>query len=88
MSDTPVMNPPTKFGRTVSLFKSNRNQAIRIPKNMEFPEGVKKLLVRKVGDTLIFTPPENFWDDFFNEPGLKDFPDREPQGEYEVREEF
>ncbi len=55
---------------------------------MEFPEGVKKLLVRKVGETLIFTPPENFWDDFFNEPGLKDFPDRTPQGEYEVREEF
>ncbi len=84
----PIMNAPAKFGRLVSLFKSNRNQAVRIPKDMEFPEGVKKLLVRRVGETLILTPPENFWDSFFDEPGLKDFPEREPQGAYETREEF
>ncbi len=82
------MNAQSKFPRFAALFKSNRNQAVRIPKDMEFPESVKKLLVRRVGKTLIFTPPENFWDAFFDEPGLKDFPDREPQGEYEVREEF
>ena len=82
------MNAPSNLPRTAAVFKSNRNQAVRIPKDMEFPEGVKKLLVRKVGNVLIFTPPENFWDDFFAEPGLKDFPDRETQGEYEVREEF
>ncbi len=82
------MNAPAKFGRVVSLFKSNRNQAVRIPKDMEFPEGVKKLLARRIGETLILTPPENFWDSFFDEPGLKDFPEREPQGDYEVREEF
>jgi antitoxin VapB len=82
------MNAPPKFARIASIFKSNRNQAVRIPKDMEFPEGTKKLIVRRVGGSLIFTPPENLWDDFFDEPGLKDFPEREPQGEYEVREEF
>jgi antitoxin VapB len=64
------MNAHSKIGRTAALFKSNRNQAVRIPKDMEFPEGVKKLTVRRVGKTLIFTPPENLWDDFFDEPGV------------------
>jgi antitoxin VapB len=70
------MNAPSKFGRTAALFKSNRNQAVRIPKDMEFPEGVKKLVVRRVGKTLIFTPLENLWDDFFDEPGV-DFGSRD-----------
>jgi antitoxin VapB len=64
------MNAPQDFGRKASLFKSNRNQAVRIPKDMEFPEGVKQVVVRRVGKTLIFTPPENLWDDFFDEPGV------------------
>jgi antitoxin VapB len=64
------MNAHLKSGRKASLFKSNRNQAVRIPKDMEFPEGVKQVVVRRVGKTLIFTPPENLWDDFFDEPGV------------------
>lgn len=64
------MNAPANLPRAASLFKSNRNQAVRIPKDMEFPESVKKLIVRKVGNALIFTPPENLWDDFFDEPGF------------------
>lgn len=66
----PSMNAPSHFGRIASLFRSNRSQAVRIPKDMEFPESVKKLIVRKVGKELIFTPPENLWDDFFDEPGV------------------
>lgn len=64
------MNAPPAFGRWAALFKSNRNQAVRIPKDLEFPEGVKKLIVRRVGNALILTPPENLWDDFFDEPGI------------------
>jgi antitoxin VapB len=64
------MNAPSEFGRLAALFKSNRNQAVRIPKDMEFPEGVKKLIVRRVGQALVFTPPENLWDNFFDEPGV------------------
>ena len=64
------MNAPIKPMRTAAVFKSNRNQAVRIPKDMEFPEGVKKLVVRRVGETLVFCPPENLWDDFFDEPGF------------------
>jgi antitoxin VapB len=71
-----------------TIFKSNRSQAVRIPKELAFPEGVKRVIVRKVGKSLIVTPVDSLWDDFFDEPGCPDFPDRPPQGEFEERESF
>jgi antitoxin VapB len=82
------MNAPPKIPRTAALFKSNRNQAVRIPKDMEFPESVKKVSIRKDGDRIIITPAESSWDDFFDRPPCPDFPERGPQGEYEGRESF
>lgn len=82
------MNAHSKFGREASLFKSNRNQAVRIPKDMEFPEGTKNVVIRKVGNTRVLTPKAVLWLDYFDQPGVADFPDREPQGEYEERELF
>lgn len=82
------MNAHTKIGRTASLFKSNRNQAVRIPKDMEFPEDVKEVIVRKVGQSLHLNPENSLWLDYFSEPGVADFPDRGPQGTFEVRESF
>jgi virulence-associated protein VagC len=43
------MNARAEFGRKAALFKSNRNQAVRIPKDMEFPEGVKQVYLFKAG---------------------------------------
>lgn len=71
-----------------TIFKSNRSQAVRIPKELAFPEGVKKVIVRKVGKSLVITPTEDFWDDFFDRGPDPDFPERAPQGEYEERESF
>lgn len=71
-----------------TIFKSNRSQAVRIPKELAFPEGVKKVVVRKVGHSLVITPAESVWDDFFDKPGCPDFPDRPPQGGFEMRESF
>lgn len=82
------MNAPTKFGRVAALFKSNRNQAVRIPKDMEFPEGIKNVVIRKVGEARILTPKDVLWLDYFAQPGFDDFPERAPQGEYEERESF
>lgn len=59
------MNAPSKFLRTAALFKSNRNQAVRIPKDMEFPEGMDRIVIRKVGNSLMLTPKDALWDDFF-----------------------
>lgn len=46
--------------RTVAIFKNSRNQAIRIPKDMEY-EGVTELEIRKEGSTLILRPARPSW---------------------------
>jgi antitoxin VapB len=71
-----------------TVFKSNRSQAVRIPKEMAFPDGVKRVVIRKVGKSRVITPVDALWDDFFDKPGIPDFPDRPPQGEFEDRESF
>jgi antitoxin VapB len=80
------MNAPTRIAREASLFRSNRSQAVRIPKDMEFPEGVKKVYVRKDGAALVVTPISAFWDEFFARPGIAiEEPDELP---FETRETF
>lgn len=84
------MNAPANIskGKKAALFRSNRSQAVRIPKDMEFPESVKEVIVRKVGQALHLSPEDTLWLDYFDAPGVADFPDRAPQGDYEVRESF
>ena len=82
------MSAPHKMTRKGRLFKSNRSQAVRIPKDLAFPDNVKDVLIRRLGNKLIITTVDNFWDDFFDQGPNPDFPERFPQGEYEVREEF
>jgi antitoxin VapB len=66
------MNAPANIskGKRVALFRSNRSQAVRIPKDMEFPEGVKKVYLFKEGQTLTIIAVNDFWDDFFERPGI------------------
>lgn len=82
------MNAPSEIGRKAALFRSNRSQAVRIPKDMEFPEGVKNVVIRKVGEARVLTPKDVLWLDYFAQPGFEGFPERAPQGEYEERESF
>jgi antitoxin VapB len=67
-----------------SLFKSNRSQAVRLPKDLAFPEGVKQVAIRKVGKARIILPADSAWDDFFDAPGI-DLGDRD-QPEAQARE--
>jgi antitoxin VapB len=53
--------------RTVSIFKNNANQAIRIPKDMQY-EGVTELEIRREGDTLVLRPARPNWSSFAHEP--------------------
>ncbi|MEZ5535881.1 MAG: type II toxin-antitoxin system VapB family antitoxin [Thiolinea sp.] len=46
--------------RTVSIFNNGKNQAVRIPKDMEF-QGVKELEISKEGDTIIIRPVRPDW---------------------------
>jgi antitoxin VapB len=46
--------------RTVSIFKKGKNQAVRLPKDMEF-EGTSELEIIKEGDTLTLRPVRSSW---------------------------
>lgn len=41
--------------RTVSIFRNDRNQAIRLPKDLEFP-GVTELSIEREGDAIVLRP--------------------------------
>ncbi len=48
-----------------TVFKSNRSQAVRLPKAVAFPEGVREVEIIKVGESRIITPAGRRWSDFF-----------------------
>ncbi|MBF5056394.1 hypothetical protein Y5W_01688 [Alcanivorax sp. 521-1] len=75
---------------TGSVFENNRTQAVRLPADSRFPNGVKRVRVRKVGRDRILSPVENTWDSFFlsEESVTDDFlPERASQEQPE-REPF
>jgi antitoxin VapB len=50
---------------TGSVFENNRTQAVRLPADSRFPEGVKRVNVRVVGSDRVLSPVEKTWDSFF-----------------------
>nr|WP_321466967.1 type II toxin-antitoxin system VapB family antitoxin [uncultured Desulfobulbus sp.] len=71
-----------------SVFENNRTQAVRLPVETRFPEGVKKVTVRVVGVDRVISPAQQTWDSFFlgnekvsddfmEERATQDQPDRE-----------
>ncbi|WP_199554851.1 type II toxin-antitoxin system VapB family antitoxin [Sandaracinobacteroides hominis] len=68
------------------LFRSNRSQAVRLPKAVAFPENVREVRVLKQGRQRLIVPADAAWDDFFAAPGI-DLPDRS-QPEAQQRETF
>ena len=59
-----------------TLFQSNRSQAVRLPKDVAFPQGVREVTILKDGARRVIVPTNAIWDDFFAEPGI-DLPERE-----------
>ena len=53
--------------RKVSIFRNNRNLAIRLPKDMEF-QGVTELAIEKRGDAIVQPPIRPTWTSFADEP--------------------
>src|SRR5690606_15043421 len=51
---------------TGTVFENNRTQAVRLPVDVRFEEGVKKVRVRKLGKERILTPVNHTWDSFFH----------------------
>ena len=50
---------------TTTVFTNNRSQAVRLPVDVRFPEGVKKVQVRTRGNERIISPVGQTWDSFF-----------------------
>ena len=69
-----------------TLFQSNRSQAVRLPKDVAFPEGVRSVTVLREGKRRVIVPADAAWDDFFDAPGV-DLGDRE-QPKAQDREAF
>ena len=53
-----------------TIFLSNRSQALRLSKEVAFPEGVKSVTVLRDGNRRVVTPSDALWDDFFDGPGV------------------
>jgi len=69
-----------------TLFLSNRSQAVRLGKDVAFPEGVREVAVLREGKRRVIVPADAVWDDFFDSPGTE-LPERE-QPAAQVRDSF
>ena len=48
-----------------TVFKTNKTQAVRLPKAVAFPEDVHEVEIIKRGHSRIISPVGRRWDDFF-----------------------
>lgn len=55
-----------------AVFKSNRSQAIRLPKAAALPDDVKRVDVVAVGRTRIIARAGEAWDSWFDGAGVSD----------------
>ena len=53
-----------------TVFRSNRSQAVRLPKDVAFPPDVREVAVLRQGKRRIIVPANSVWDDFFDSPGV------------------
>ena len=52
-----------------TLFQLNRSQAVRLGKDVAFPDGVKEVTILRDGKRRVIVPAGALWDDFFDAPG-------------------
>lgn len=77
-----------------TVFVNNRTQSVRLPAETRFPESVKKVVVRVVGNERILSPVDNMWDSFFmssegvSEGVSEDFMTERASQEQQERETF
>lgn len=54
------------------LFRSNRTQAVRLPKPVAMPDSVREVDVAVVGSSRVIAPAGHSWDEFFAGPRVSD----------------
>ena len=50
--------------RVARVGKNNRAQVVTIPLEFRFPEGMKEVFIRKVGDDVVLSPKPADWSSF------------------------
>ncbi len=59
-----------------TLFLTHKSQAVRLPKDVAFPEQVREVTILRDGVRRIVVPSGALWDDFFDGSGI-DLPPRQ-----------
>ncbi len=54
------------------IFKSNRSQAVRLPKAVELPPSITEVEIVSIGNQRIISPVEESWDRWFDGPRVTD----------------
>ncbi len=84
-----VRTPEELAMEKTTLFKSNRTQAVRLPKAVAFPDDVKQVDIIAVGRARLIVPAGEAWDSWFDGPDVSpDFMDQREQPEDQEREGF
>lgn len=72
-----------------TILKSNRSQAVRLPKAVAMPEDVKHVDIIAIGRTRVITPAGESWDSWFDgESVTSDFMEMREQPGEQDRETF
>ena len=64
-----------------TLFLTNRSQAVRLPKDVAFPDGVREVSILRDGARRVIVPATAVWDDFFDAPGIEIGEREQPQAQ-------
>ena len=70
-----------------TIFKSNKSQAVRLPKPVALPDGIRKVEIIKLGRARLIVPAGESWDVWFERKGAsEDFLSDREQPEHQERE--
>jgi antitoxin VapB len=53
-----------------TVFRTNRSQAVRLPKEVALPPNVRQVEITKLGRSRIISPANGSWDAFFDGTGV------------------
>lgn len=54
------------------VFKSNKSQAVRLPKSVALPDSVKQVDIIAIGRARVIVPAGESWDSWFDGDGVTD----------------
>ena len=71
------------------LFKTNKTQAVRLPKLVAFEDVITEVEIVVMGSARIISPVGSSWDEWFDGPGVsEDFMSQREQPEGQEREDL